>query len=118
MDQAQEFANGLIKPGLEDSAQESINDYVTRISAVKEVEEQLLVALKNKSLSDPSFYSKSTRVELQDVAHLVKRFKQKLGEIFQEFSAKSTNAFGTSYTGRRQATWSCRGVHQHPMEES
>ena len=103
MDQAQEFANGLIKPGLEDSAQESINDYVTRISAIKEVEEQLLVALKNKSLSDNSFLSKSTRVELEDVAHLVKRFKQKLGVTFKEFSAKGTNAFGTSYAVARRS---------------
>ena len=96
MDQAQRFANGLIKAGLEDSCQESINGYVTRVSAVKEVEWQLLVALKNKSLSDPSFYSKSTRVERQDVAHLVKRFKQKLGETFEEFSAEGTNTLGTN----------------------
>ena len=63
----------------------------------------MLVALENKSLSDPSFYSKSTRVELQDVAHLVKRFKQKLGVTFEEFSAKGTNAFGTSYAVARRS---------------
>ena len=97
MDQAQEFANGLIKPGLEDSCQESINDYVTRVSAVKEVEEQLLVALRNKSLSDPSLISKSTRVDLADVQHLVKRFKQVLGKTWKEFSAKEGNPFGTKY---------------------
>ena len=63
----------------------------------------MLVALKSKSLSDPSFYSKSTRVELQDVAHLVKRFKQKLGGAFQEFSAKGTNVFGTNHTVARRS---------------
>ena len=56
---------------------------------MKEVEEQLLVALKNKSLFDPSFFTKSTRAELQDVAHLVQRFLQTLGKICQEFSARS-----------------------------
>jgi len=98
MDQAQEFANGIIKPGLEDSSQESINDYVTRISAIKEVEEPLMVALKKKSLADPSFFSKSTRVEPADVKHLVQRFEETLGKTWTEFAAKKSNPFGTNYT--------------------